>query len=40
MESIWDLVIKRRLGLSTVHIPGTFNREAGELSKKPELRTE
>ena len=39
-KSIWDWAIKRRLRLSSAHIPGTLNREADEESCKTELRIE
>ena len=37
-KSIWDWVIKRRLWLSSPHIPGRKNMEADEESRKTELR--
>ena len=39
-KSIWNWAIKRRLWLSTAHIPGRLNKEANEESRKTELRTE
>ena len=39
-KSIWDWAIKRRLWLSSAHIPGRLNIEADEESRKAELRTE
>ena len=39
-KSIWDWAIKRRLRLSSAHIPGRLNREADEESCKTELRIE
>ena len=40
MKSIWDWAIKRRLWLSSAHIPGGLNREADEESRITELRIE
>ena len=40
VKLIWDWAIKRRLWLSSAHIPGRLNREADEESRKTELRIE
>ena len=39
-KSIWNWAIKRRLWLSSTHIPGRLNGEAHEESRKTELRIE
>ena len=39
-KSVWDWAIKRRLWLSSAHIPSRINREADEESRKTELRIE
>ena len=40
VKLIWDWAIKRRLWLSSAHIPDRLNREADEESRKTELRIE
>ena len=39
-KSIWECAIKRRLWLSSAHIPGRLNMKADEESRKIDLRTE
>ena len=39
-NSIWDWAIKRRLWLSSAHIPGRLQREAEQKSRKTEWRIE
>ena len=36
-KSIWDWAVKRRLWLTSAHIPGRLNREADEESRKTEF---
>ena len=40
ITKFWDWAIKRRLWLSSAHIPVRLNIEADEESRKTELRTE